>query len=900
MVNDIPSIFCSTVEKFKYRTAFNYFDGSWKTLTYADFLELSSQFRARLSELDLVRGERVSIVSENRPEWCASYMAILMSGGIAVPVDMQLGSGEIRNLLMDSEAKIVFYSSKTELAVMETIRGSDVKGVNFDSPICPAGDSPDSTPALYNGTPLRSVRKSGTVPFPLTYSQVQPDDIASIIYTSGTTGNPKGVILTHANFCSDAEEVINVGVVNQNDNVLSILPLHHTYPFMCTFLVPVFLGATITFSPGLKSAELISAIKDKDVTIVVGVPRLFEMIRNGILSRIREKKYASELLIGLVKFCRVLRRKFDINLGKIVFGSVHANFGRLRFFASGGAKLDPDVMEDLEAIGFTVVEGYGLTETSPVITFNPVNRRKPGSAGKPFPSVELKIGEDGEVMARGPMVMKGYYKNLKATEDAIRDGWLMTGDIGYLDTDGYLFITGRKKEVIVLSSGKNIYPEDIEKSYMVMPLIKEMCVTGIDRKGVVDSIQAVIVPDLEYAKKAGIGNIGETLNWEINIVSARLPEYMRIKGYTLYSDSLPRTPLGKLRRFMVSGILKDAAQTGVMNKEPDRELMADELGEGVAECIKVLMDEDIAVRASDNLELDFGFDSLKKIELISSLEETFSITLPETFIAEAQTVGDIVAKLKGYRGEAKADVEAEKKGKVSWKEILEKGPSAGDIEKAGYANSLPEKVLVYIMLIFLKALFKIFFRIEVKGGGNIPEEGPFVITPNHTSYLDAFVIAVSVPFSAFRRLYFLGLQQFFTGAVRSRLARLSHVIPIDSETYLNKALQMSAYVLKSRRALCIFPEGGRSFDGKPMPFKKGIGVLMKELEMPVVPASIKGAFEALPRGSDMIRPKKITVTFDKPVFLSDMDISRKPDGVDEYQFIADFLREKVVALAKKW
>ena len=887
MVNDIPSIFCSTAEKFKDRIAFNYFDGSWKALTYADFLGLSLRFRAGLLELELVRGERAAIVSENRPEWCASYMAILMSGGIAVPVDMQLGSGEIRNLLMDSETKMVFYSSKTESAVMEAIRGSDVKGVNFDSPIPTSGDSPDSTTPF--NSPFVKGDQGGC-------AVVHPDDIASIIYTSGTTGNPKGVMLTHANFCSDAGEVIKVGVVNQDDNVLSVLPLHHTYPFMCTFLTPVFLGATITFSPGLKPAELISAIEDKDVTIVVGVPRLFEMIRNGMLSKLRGKKYASALLIGMVRLCSILRRTFDINPGKLIFSSAHAKFGRLRFFASGGARLDPEVMKNLEAIGFTVVEGYGLTETSPVITFNPVKRRKPGSAGKPFPSVGLKIAEDGEVMARGPMVMKGYYKNQQATEEAIKDGWLLTGDTGYIDADGYLFITGRKKEVIVLSSGKNIYPEDVEKAYMVTPLIKELCVTGIDRNGVVDYIQAVIVPDFDYARKAGTGNIGEALNWEINIVSAKLPEYMRLKGFTLYPDPLPRTPLGKLRRFMVPGILKDVTQPGVMNKETDRELMADEVGKRVAGCLNVLMNEDIPVRASDNLELDLGFDSLKKIELISSLEETFSITLPETFIAEAQTVGDIVAKLKGHRGESKTDVETEKKEKVSWKEILEKGPSAGDIEKVGYANSLPEKALVYSMLIFLKALFKIFFRIEVKGGGNIPEEGPFVITPNHTSYLDAFVIAVSVPFSAFRRLYFMGLQQFFTGAVRSRLARLSHVIPIDSETYLNKALQMSAYVLKGRRALCIFPEGGRSFDGKPMPFKKGIGVLMKELEIPVVPASIKGAFEALPRGAGIIRPKKIIVTFGKPVSLSDMDISSKPDGGDEYQFIADSLREKVVEL----
>ncbi|MCL5237144.1 MAG: AMP-binding protein [Nitrospirae bacterium] len=878
MSDTIPSIFKTAAEKFKDRILFNYFHDAWRAMTYGEFLALAERLASYLISLGLNAGDRAAIISENRPEWGAAYMAILMCGGIAVPLDMQLGAGEIKNLLMDSGAKVVFYSSKTEPNILEAAGEGVMRGINFD-----AGDSALSKDSL------RIARYAPR--------EASPEDLASIIYTSGTTGNPKGVMLTHGNFCADAGAVIKARVVTGDDNVLSVLPLHHTYPFMCTFLVPLFTGAAITFSPGLKATDLVPAIRENNVTVVVGVPRLFEMIRNGIVSKIRERKPISGILLGMVHVCGKIRRKSDINIGKVLFISVHKNFGRVRFFASGGARLDPSVMEDLEALGFTVLEGYGLTETSPVITFNPPGRRKPGSAGKPLPGVAIRISEDGEIMVKGPMVMKGYYKNPATTAEVFRDGELLTGDIGSMDDEGYLFITGRKKEVIVLSSGKNIYPEDVEKAYMVTPLIKEICVIPYTPAGIpsskgdmetADTIQAVIVPDLEYAKRESIGNITEALNWKINEVSARLPEYMRIKGYSLHMEPLPRTPLGKLRRFMVRAL----EQPDRSEKQSDAVLMSDEAGKRVVAAVYALTGESTAVRSTDNLELDLGFDSLKKIELISSLESSFSISLPETFIAEVRTVGDVVAALKEYRGEGKA-VES---GAVSWEEIFEKEPSPEDAKKIGYSHGFGELAVIYILFMMLKILFKILFRLRVEGLGHMPEAGPFVITPNHASYLDGFIVAAAIPYKMFKKLYFLGLQQYFTGGIKSRLARLGHVIPIDSEMYLHKALQMSAYVLKSRRTLCIFPEGGRSFDGTVMPFKKGIGVLALELGIPVIPAYISGSFRALPKGSMLARPVPIRVSFGKPVTPSAVRVKQ---GADKHRLFADELRRRVIQLSNE-
>ncbi|HWR57527.1 MAG TPA: AMP-binding protein, partial [Thermodesulfovibrionales bacterium] len=621
----IISLFLSSAERYKDNTAFNYFDDSWKKVTYGEFLVRTHGIALYLIKSGAGKGDRIAILSENRIDWCSAYFGILMAGGIPVPIDAQLGPDEVKNILNDSGTLLVFCSHKTGENVPES-----VKTISFDSPmfdeIC---------------------RTSGFGLCP----ELDGEDMASIVYTSGTTGIPKGVVLTHCNFCSDAEALISAGVVTHEDNVLSILPLHHTYAFMCTLLVPLFLGATITYPIGMKGPELISTMKEKEVSVLVAVPQLLELMRNGIMKKFRETPVPA-LLFLLLELSGGLRSMTGLNAGKMIFGSAHRAFGSsFRFFACGGARLDPQIMKDLEAIGFTVLEGYGLTETSPVVTFNPVTKRKAGSVGTPLPSVELRIDNlpgsgEGEIAIRGPMVMKGYYKRPEATAEVIRDGWFMTGDLGRIDSEGYLYITGRSKDVIVLSSGKNIYPEDVEREYLKIPLVNEICVTGIEKKGIEGSLHGIVVPNLDYARSEKIGNVGDALKWEINRVSLTLPPYMRLKGLTVMSEPLPRTRLGKLKRYKIRDYLTKSVSEKPEGKEEDRALLNDETGRLVVECITPLLREKIHVRSSDNLELDLGLDSLQRIELVVAVEKTFSMNLPETFASEIQTVGELVAKVK--------------------------------------------------------------------------------------------------------------------------------------------------------------------------------------------------------------------------------------------------------------
>jgi len=882
----IPELFLQKATECKDKTAFNYFKDEWKTITYEKLLANVKSIASYLITTGIKKGDRIAIVSENRPEWGTAYLGLSLAGGIGVPMDVQLGPDEIRNLLADSETKVIFHSSKTEENVVRAITQiADLKinQINFDSP---------------------DFKKILLTPDSGGFPDIYEEDLASIIYTSGTTGKPKGVMLTHKNFCSDAEALIEAGILSHDDSVIGVLPLHHTYPFLGNCILPVFLGIPVSFPPSLKGPDLMATMRDFGVTLLVSVPQLLELIRNGIFNKIRQLPGPlPKIMFRILNISGNLRRKYDINLGKVVFKSVHKSLGeKFRFSACGGAKLDPQVMKDLEALGLTILEGYGLTETSPVVAFNPIEKRKPASVGIPLPSAEIKIidpatkaalqvMQEGEIVIKGPMVMSGYYKNPEATEQVLKNGWFHSGDLGYIDHDGYLFITGRIKEVIVLSSGKNIYPDEVEKQYLKIQLIKEICVMGVEEKGMIDSIQAVIVPDFEYAKKNQIANLQEALKWEVNNTSALLPSYMRLKGYSLYPEPLPRTPLGKLRRFLVKDLIKVKSEKLKLKGE-DKDIVQDEISRKVVECIKPLLKEAIPVQATDNLELDLGLDSLAKIELVVSLEKVFSMKLPETLTAEAQTVEELIARIKEYGTGGISTIEK----KPAWKDILTTEPSSDDREKVGFHHNVPERLIIFAGLHIVKIISKIFFSLKTDGLENIPEQGPYIITPNHASFIDAFLVVAGMPAKSFDSLYTLGIQKYFTGRFGMTFAMLANVIPIDQEMYLNKALQMSSYVLRNGKSLLVFPEGGRSFDGGIMEFKKGVGILSTELNIPLIPVYIKGSFEALPRAAKWPKFTEIKISFGKPLYPSDVDMSQKPDGSDEYQFFVNELRKRIQRL----
>ena len=518
----IPRIFFNQAAKYREKPALvfkNRSDCLWHEISW---LELSNRVKllaAHLKSIGIEKGDRVMILSENRPEWAVSDLAILSLGAVSVPAYYTNTPRQIKYILEDSGSKAVIVSTMDQLA---KIAGSKP----YDKTGCKAGNiilMDDATSSFPDGTlPLSQILKN-TKPFSDSETEailnnIDESDTAGILYTSGTTGDPKGVILTHKNFISNAAACLKVVHVYEDDLFLSFLPLSHAFERTVGYYVPLLGGATIAYAENIE--KLLQNIREVRPTIILGVPRFYEKMYAAILDRISKSSWLKrEIFNRAVAIGRQISllnsdADFKLNIGKtaatilrlkggiasiMVFNKIKAGLGgRLRFFISGGAPLSPEIQDFFDALGIVIIEGYGLTETSPVITCNRLTERKRATVGKPLPGIEVKISEDGEIITRGENLMKGYFNNDKATKEAIKNGWFHTGDIGVLDEDGYLSITDRKKDIIVTSGGKNISPQNIESTLIVSPLIKQVMVYG-DRK---KYLTALIVPDMDMLKES--------------------------------------------------------------------------------------------------------------------------------------------------------------------------------------------------------------------------------------------------------------------------------------------------------------------------------------------------------------------------------------------------------------
>lgn len=834
------------------RVAIQFKDGDqYRKHTYAELIRTVASVAHALSRQGIAKGDRVAILSENRPEWVFAYLAVTSLGAVAVPMDAQLTDKEVAVLLGNSESKALCVSASTR---QKAPQGSAITIISFD-----AGDGV-----------LFSDMMKGHPEAPLPPPPAD-NDLAAILYTSGTTGDPKGVMLSHGNLTANCASAIKLDIVYQTDNLLCLLPLHHTYPAMACMLLTFSLGATMTILNSIKGPDIVACMRESGVSVMVAVPQLMTALRRAIFENIDKSPLPMRLLVKLLLgLSGVVRKAFGVNIGKALFGKVHAKFGpRFRLFASGGARLDPDVYMDMTNLGFMVVEAYGLTETSPAATFNPVGRQKAGSIGVPIPDVEVRISDPdatgmGEIAIKGPNVMLGYYKKPAATAEVIRGGWFYTGDLGYKDKDGYFFITGRSKEMIVLSTGKKIFPDELEKFYKQLPSIKEICMVQTDR-----GLEAAVVPDFDYLRKMNIANARETIAFEIEDLARDLAPYKRISGLKIFKDSLPVTRLGKLKRAMVRDLYVAGGERAEKTvQDADAELLAGDTGTKVLGCLAPFSLKKHIV-PDDSLEIDLGLDSLSRVELVVSLEQTFGIGLPDTFGSEVFTVREVVLKMQELLASGTATA-AGAHVRMSWSDILGQEPS----EDAKALVRTERNVLCVlgwkIARLFLKLFLRLYAGLTFKGVENLPKKGPYLITPNHLSNADAFALTAAMPGSIGSQVFYMGDTKFFGGAISSRVAQFIQVIPVDMEAKLFNALQLSAYVLRQGKVLSVFPEGSRSRDGKIKDFKKGVAIIAKELDLPLVPVAITGTFEMMRPGRLFPRPGKVSVTFGKPLHPGDM------------------------------
>ena len=750
------------------------------------------------------------ILMENRPEWIYTYFALWDRKAVPIALDSTSNSKEILYVLEDSGPKFIICSDETEKNVKEAVSIYD-KGqvviINVDS-------------HSIDENKMEIIKKDD---FEL--ENPEGDSIATMLYTSGTTGSPKGVMLTFNNLSSELEGLEKKNLLEPSDQILALLPFHHVLPLTATVLIILKYQASIVFVKKIASKEILEALDKNNVTALVGVPRVFKLFYDGIKQQI-DSKFITRIIYKLMTKIKSfkIRRK--------VFAKVHEKFGgELTFIVSGGAKLDSEIGEFYETLGIYVQEGYGLTETSPVIAVNTREGRKIGTVGKKLDNIEAKI-VDEELWVKGPIVMKGYYNKPEKTAEVItEDGWFKTGDLASIDDEGYITIRGRRNSMIVLSNGKNIDPEKLENKVIEKSkrLIKELGVFGHN-----DKLVAIIVPDLLECRKQGITNIKAYVKNIVEDYNLAVHNYEKILDYKLYEEELPKTRVGKLRRFMLPELY---LKTNVKKKkveEPDNEVY-----KLLKDYIKKL--KGIEAQPEENLELEIGMDSLDIVEFFAYVENSFGIQLDEEKFSEISNL----KSLSEYINEKATKIES---GEVDWKKIIEAAPPVE--EKNIWATRV------------LRPLFdlaiKLYFRLKRVNRDKLSDK-PQIFVSNHQSFIDSLVLGSLLPAGILYNTVFLAIDWYFKKGILILLVSHGNVVLIDINKNIKKSVEEIAANVKAGKNVLIFPEGARTKDGKVAEFKKVFAIIAKELNVDVQCLGIKGAFEAYSRYMKFPKPKKIEV-----------------------------------------
>ena len=792
-------------------------------LSYRDLDALSARAAATLLAWGVRQGDRCAILAENSARWCAVYLGILRIGAVAVPFDTAYTPAQAATLLRDSGAAILFASRRLESPARVAAEGTACRVALLDEA---AGTAAGSLPPC----PARR------------------DDPAVILYTSGTTADPKGVVLTHGNLLAEKDGAFAVVHVDEHDAILGVLPLFHALAQMANLLLPFSVGAHVVFLDTLNTRELLRALQDEGITIFVCVPQFFYLIHQRVTGEL-----ATRGRLARAVFRRLLRlngaaRRVGWNAGPRLFARVHAALGpRIRLLVTGGSKFDEAIGRDLFDLGFTILQAYGLTETSGAATVTGPGEPM-GTVGGPLPGVEIAVAgpkpgppteetRDGEILIRGPIVMAGYWNRPDATAAVLRDGWLHTGDLGRLDEHGRLTITGRLKEVIVLSSGKNIYPEEIEAHYRQSVFISELCVVGVAPPGEpsAERLHAIVVPDAGVLRERKIVNTVELIRFELEGLSVSLPPHKRVLGFDVTMEPLPRTTTGKLKRHEI--LKRRRTGAGAAPAPAGPELPADEHVARITDIVRSAVRPGLVVRPGSYLELDLGLDSMERVELLAALEARFAARVPEAVAQSIFTVQDLAEAFRGA-GELR-----DAGGEMPWPALLEVPEPGPELR----ALLRPRTFVAPAIFVLARALAALLARPRADGVAHLPRQGPFIISPNHQGYLDPFFLVSVLPYGVFRQLFFVGAAEYFQTPLTARLARSLNVVPVDPDANLLPAMQAGSFGLRHGKVLVLFPEGERSIDGTVKKFKKGAAILSHHLDAPIVPVAIDGAFELWPR-----------------------------------------------------
>jgi long-chain acyl-CoA synthetase len=548
----LPELFAITASRFPDKDCFTIYEPGRISLTYSQALAKVEAAARKLRSIGIGRGDKVAVAGKNSPEWAVAYFAVLTAGAVVVPLDYQLSVAELANLIRAGDVSALFVDEEKEAELSAA------------SPALKAVFS------LAAGRPgyVYALDASGAPAF----EKPAEGDLAAILFTSGTTGNPKGVMLSHRNFVADCYLAQANLVVYSSDVFYALLPIHHAYTMLAVFIEAVSTGAEVVFAKRLVIKQVLKDLKEAKITMFLGVPMLFNKVLAGIMRGVREK---GVLVYGIIRALMAIsgfiKRTTGINPGKKLFHSVleKASLSTIRNCISGGGPLAPTVFRQYNQLGIDFVQGYGLTETSPILTLNPTDAFIVTSVGKIIPEVEIDILEPdsagvGEIAVRGPMVMSGYYKMPAETAEVLDpQGWLRTGDLGRVDDAGYVYLEGRAKNLIVTEGGKNVYPEEIENRFQLFDEVEQVMVCGYveDKDTKSELIEAMIFPNAERFKAEADGSSSPKLDWKaaearlraiVDEVNQKLLPYQKISKVTVLREKLAETTKKTVKRFVVA------------------------------------------------------------------------------------------------------------------------------------------------------------------------------------------------------------------------------------------------------------------------------------------------------------------------------------------------------------
>ena len=795
----------STFKALGDKTAFVNRTGVRRTVvSYREFHNLALKMAALLEHFGVSAGDRVLIWGPNSSWWAVAYWGIIIRGAVAVPVD--------------------FMSDK---ARAESIRNLTKTAVVIQSRFKPEPIAADTSLFLEDlRFLLEDIAPIGELASPA------PEDTAQLIYTSGTTGNPKGVILTHKNLVANMVQINDaVPIITSEFNFLSLLPLSHMFEQMGGFFTPLYRGAAIVYLQTLKPSAIMEALGEEDIYVIMSVPRLMQLLKSTI-ERELEEKHLSGTFRGLSK----IAARLPPGVRRSLFFPLQNKFGRnFTVFVSGGAPLAPDLFNFWNSMGFIVLEGYGLTETSPVLCVNTMERQLAGSVGPPMPGVQVKV-EEKEVLVRGDNVFPGYYENEQATRDAFTaDGWFRTGDLGEITPDGWLIIKGREKELIVTGSGVNVYPDELEAVLNRIAGVKESCVIGLDR-GEGEEAHAVLILD-------GDGKTPEDIIAEAN---GSLDALHRIIGATLWKEAeFPKTTTLKIKKFEVKESVKKGLEGGDATVSNDSllNLLARVTGTDAAQ-----------IREESLLVADLSLTSIDRVELVSALEQDYRLDIEDSQIGPETKVSDL-------------------------RQIISKRekPARHDHFRFWTNNRFCRGVRTVWDALFHAPLFRTFVTLDVVGLDVVKKlDGPVFFVANHVSYLDHLAVMFALPREIRSRTATAAWEEFFFGdyhGLNRILRRLSYeyatvlfnIFPLPQSQGFRGSLEFMGKLADAGNNILIFPEGEHSKDGQMHGFHLGLGIMVKEVGIPVVPIKISGTFQVFPHGAVFPKRGKVTVTFGEPL-----------------------------------